>query len=82
MTPRGIALDELLPGVTVTPITETMADDAVLIVFRYDENRVSHDNLERAALSWRGAVRGTALEGVPTMCIPKSIDIDVVRNRS
>lgn len=80
MTPRAIAFDDL--GVTVTPIAETTADDAVLILFRYDDERVPFEHLQNLERYWHAKVRGTRLEGVATLCLPTSIDVDVVRKRS
>lgn len=82
MTPRGIAFAELFPGVTVTPITESVADDVVLVLFRYDANVVSPRQLDGLDDWWRRLTAGTPLEGVRCGALQKGIDVECIRART
>lgn len=79
MTSRAIAFAELFPNVTVTPITDTVADDVVLVLFRYDGDAVSPLYIAQLETWWINLTAGTSLEGVRCGVLPKSIDVECVR---
>lgn len=67
-------------GISVTPLSAREADDAALLVLKY-QGYMSQATAERIKLAFEAVLKGTRLEAVPVVVIDGDVDIELITRK-